>query len=56
MLDAFNIASQEKATNVQQIWGHIDATGQYDDIDPAYKQPFTYQRPMSVRLGIQVRL
>jgi hypothetical protein len=56
MLDAFNIASQEKATNVQQIRGHIDATGQYDDIDPTYKEPYTYQRPMSVRLGIEVRL
>jgi hypothetical protein len=56
ILDIFHIASQRTEVHIQQNRGHLNASGQYDYFDPTYGQAYRYQPPMSLRIGMELRL
>jgi Carboxypeptidase regulatory-like domain len=56
ILDLFHIASQRTAVYVVQNRGTLDATGQVAYPDPNYGKAYRYQPPMSIRLGVDVRI
>ncbi len=55
ILDLFHIASQQEPVDINQFqyWG-IDENGNPSNPNQDYGQPYRYQQPMSMRLGMEV--
>jgi hypothetical protein len=55
ILDVFHIASQQEAVDISQFhYWDLDENGNPTNPNPSYGKAYRYQRPMSVRLGIEV--